>query len=66
MPAQVNITLNEKEKQRLGRAAKSRTSSQRLIMRSQIILLASDQVTNGQIAQRLNINKNTVGLWQVT
>ena len=64
MPAQIKVTLSEKDKQRLERAVKSRTSSQRLVIRAQIILLASEQVINGEIAERLGINKNTVGLWR--
>jgi len=64
MPAQVKVDLSKKEKQRLHRAAKSRTSSQRLVLRSQIVLLASERVPNGEIAQRLKINNNTVGLWR--
>ena len=64
MPAQVKVNLNKKEKQRLQRAVRSRTSSQRLIMRAQIVLLAGEQVPNGEIAERLEINKNTVGLWR--
>jgi len=64
MPAQVKVTLSEKERQQLEHAVKSRTSSQRLIMRAQIVLLASARMTNGEIARELNVNKNTVGLWR--
>lgn len=33
-------------------------------MRANIVLLASEQVPNGEIAQRLKLNKTTVGLWR--
>ena len=64
MPAQVVVILTKQEKQRLQRAVSSRTSSQRLVMRSQIVLLASEQIPNGEIARRLKLNKTTVGLWR--
>ena len=64
MPAQIKVSLSESEKQRLERVIKSRTSSLRLIMRAQIVLLASEQLTNGAIAERLDITKTTAALWR--
>lgn len=64
MPAQVIITLSEKDRQRLEHAVKSRTSPQRLVFRAQIVLLASQGIANGQIADQLSANKNTVGRWR--
>ena len=64
MPAQKKVNLSTDEKQRLEKAVKSRTSSQRLVMRSQIVLLASEAIPNVEIARRMNTTKNTVGLWR--
>ncbi len=64
MPAQIPVNLNVQEKQKLQRMVKSRTSSPRLVMRSQIVLLASTHIPNGEIARQLKINKTTVGLWR--
>ena len=64
MPAQKKVSLSLQEKQRLQKAVKSRTSSQRLVMRSQIVLLASEAMPNVEIAQRLDVTRNTVGLWR--
>jgi transposase len=64
MPAQIEVKLSAKEKQRLQQAVNSRTSSQRLITRSQVVLMASEQMTNGMIAEKLSINKATAGLWR--
>lgn len=64
MPAQVKVTLSPKEQHRLEHAVESRTSSQRLVMRAQIVLLAGENIINSEIAERLNLNKNTVALWR--
>lgn len=64
MPAQVEINLSSEEKKQLEKNIKSRKTSVRLAERSKIILLASKEVPNYQIAEKLSINVNTVGRWR--
>ena len=64
MPAQVKIELSEKDRQTLKRAAKSRISPVRLVLRSKMVLLASENRSNGAIAQQLGVQTNTVRLWR--
>lgn len=64
MPAQVTVTLTDKDKHQLEMAVKSKTSPVRLILRARIILLASQHIPNQQIAERLNTTQTTARLWR--
>jgi transposase len=64
MPAQVKIDLSEAEKKRLEKNLRSRKTSIRLRERSQIVLLAAEQIPNYEIANRLDLDINTVGRWR--
>ncbi|MCA9198681.1 MAG: IS630 family transposase [Planctomycetales bacterium] len=44
--------------------ANSKTAAQRLIQRALIILLAFDRKSNQQIAERVKLNRNQVGIWR--
>lgn len=64
MPAQTQIILTENEKQQLIRNINSRKISRRLIERSNIVLLAADEIPNYKIAKELKLDVNTVGRWR--
>jgi len=64
MPAQVAISLSNNERQQLEKNLRSKTTSVRLRERSQIVLMAADQVPNYKIAQELQLDINTVGRWR--
>lgn len=58
------INLISEEKTQLERNIRSRKTSVRLLERSRIILLASEGVTNGDIAKELSVSHNKVGRWR--
>lgn len=64
MPAQVKINLTEAQKNQLEKNLRSRKASIRLRERSQIILLAAEQIPNYEISNRLDLDINTVGRWR--
>ncbi|MFS1526353.1 helix-turn-helix domain-containing protein, partial [Microbulbifer sp. 2304DJ12-6] len=64
MPAQVKITLSDKDRKQLEKYVKSRKTSVRLVERSKILLLASQNTPNYKIAKELNIDVNKVGRWR--
>jgi transposase len=58
------LTLNEAEREQLQRWARRSSSSQALALRSKIILMSADGVTNKQIAADLRTTHTTVGKWR--
>jgi len=58
------ILLSDTDKQILEKNTKNRAVSIRLSERSKIVLLAAEGLENKDIAQRLNISSNKVGLWR--
>jgi len=64
MPAQTKIILSANEKQQLERHIKSRKTSRRLIERSNIVLLAANEIPNYRITKELKLDINTVGRWR--
>jgi len=56
--------LNEKERAKLTRLAKSKTVSVRLARRAQLVLLAADGKDNEMIAEELKIGRVQVGRWR--
>ena len=64
MRVAAKITLSDTDKQILEKNTNSRAVSIRLSERSKIVLLSADGLENKDIAQRLNIPPNKVGLWR--
>ncbi len=64
MPAQIQISLTKEEKQQLEQNLKSRKTSVRLLERSKIVLLASENIPNYKIAKKLKIDANKVSRWR--
>jgi transposase len=58
------IMLNEAERKKLTRLAKSRTTSVRLARRAQVVLLAAMGKHNAAIAQELGIGRVQIGRWR--
>lgn len=54
------VILSEKERAGLKKRTHKATEEQRMIIRSKIILLASDNLETKEIAKRLGISKKTV------
>ena len=64
MRVAAKITLSDSDKKILEKNTKSRAVSIRLAERSKIVLLSAEGLGNKDIAQRLNIPPNKVGLWR--
>jgi transposase len=62
--AAVSIVLSEEERAQLEAWARRRTSAQALALRSRIVLLAGEGLTNTEIAQRLGISRPPVTKWR--
>src|SRR5689334_11920718 len=60
----LGIELTEEEQQALVRNVRRRTSAAALAMRSRIVLLAAEGLTNQQIAPRVGASAHTVGVWR--
>lgn len=58
------VSLTKKEKQILERYVRSRSTPVRLVERSRIVLLASQGLTNKEIAAELDTDQNKVGRWR--
>lgn len=64
MRVAVRIELPEEDRRRLQRWATSRSAAVRLRERSRIVLLASEGLTNKEIAAELGIDTNKVSRWR--
>ena len=64
MRTALSVKLSEEEDKRLGTWSHGRSTPQRLILRSSIILLASRGWKNKRIARKLRTRQNTVSLWR--
>jgi transposase len=64
MRVAAKITLSDADRQILEKNTKSKAVSIRLSERSKIVLLSAQGLKNKDIAQRLNIAPNKVGLWR--
>jgi transposase len=62
--AAVAIVLSEQERGQLEAWARRRTTAQALALRSRIVLLASEGLTNTEIARRLGISRPPVTKWR--
>ncbi|WP_089723791.1 IS630 family transposase [Candidatus Thiosymbion oneisti] len=58
------INLTPEARKRLKRMANSNTVSVREARRAAMVLLAADDLTNGQIADRLGVGRVSVGRWR--
>lgn len=58
------IVLTPEEREQLERWSRGRSTPQRLVLRSKIILLASQRKTNKEIIEELNTSPVTVGRWR--
>jgi len=63
-PVAVAIELSGEERARLESWARRRSSAQALALRSRIVLLAADGLSNTEIAQRLGIDHATARKWR--
>lgn len=64
MPAQIEILLSNSERIQLEQNVSSSMTPVRLLKRSQAILMAASDIPSYQIADQLNVTKNTVGRWR--
>ncbi len=60
----VPVVLTDDERAQLQAWARRPTSAQALALRSRIVLAAAEGLSNTEIAQRLSINRMTVGKWR--
>ncbi len=60
----VPVVLTDDERAQLQAWARRPTSAQALALRSRIVLAAAEGLSNVEIAQRLSINRMTVGKWR--
>jgi len=58
------IVLTWKERQALKQRAKKYTLPYYVVVRAQMILLAAEDLSNDQIATRLNTRREVVSLWR--
>jgi transposase len=63
-PTAVQIELSREEREVLEGWARRRTTANALAMRSRIVLGAADGESNAEIAARVGVHRNTVGLWR--
>lgn len=64
MPAQVHIDLDDKVRAKLGCMLASRKTPRNVVLRANIVLLASDGKPNYSIANELSTTNETVRLWR--
>lgn len=58
------VTLTDDEERQLTRWSRGRSTPQRLVLRSKIVLLAAHGLQNKRIARRMRTNEHTVALWR--
>lgn len=58
------LAINPDQKKRLGFLVKSGKTPQKLVFRAQIVLMASEGISNNQIAKTLETSRPTVILWR--
>jgi transposase len=60
----VELVLTDEERATLQRWARRAKSSQALALRCRIVLACAEGLSNTEVAQRLNIDRKTVGKWR--
>jgi transposase len=58
------VELTQDERYELERYVRRRKTSQQLALRSRIVLLCADGLTNTEVAKRLRVTDHTVGKWR--
>lgn len=58
------VVLSAEERETLQRWARRHTSAQALAMRCRIVLACAEGGHNGEVAERLGLNRNTVAKWR--
>lgn len=58
------VSLTERERERLERIINAPSSEQRKVFRARILLLAAEGLQNQEIAERLDTSRQTVGVWR--
>ena len=58
------LELSDEERETLQRWARRHTSAQALAMRCRIVLACAEGGHNGEVAERLGLNRNTVAKWR--
>ena len=58
------VVLTAESRSKLERITRAATSEQREVFRANIVMLAAEDQTNGEIAGRLAIHSKTVGKWR--
>ncbi len=58
------LPLTDDERSVLEKFAKSRTMAHRTVLRARALLLAAQGVANNEIAERVNVNPNSVRMWR--
>jgi transposase len=58
------LTLDDDEREQLGRWSRRSKSSQSLALRSRIVLACADGVSNTEVAERVGCSAATVGKWR--
>jgi len=64
MSRPLEITLTDEEKRSLEKVVRSPSTAVRNVQRARIVLLASEGLTNKEVAQQLGFNINTARLWR--
>ena len=64
MRVAVPITLTEDERRTLQKFARGRSTPARLVLRAKIVLHAASGMLNKEIAETLEVQERTVGLWR--
>lgn len=60
----ISIQLTDAERDALNRNVRRRKSAHALSQRSRIVLLAAEGLTDGAIAERVGLRRETVGIWR--
>lgn len=58
------LVLTDEERETLERWSRRHTSAQALALRCRIVLACAQGGHDGQVAERLGVNRNTVGKWR--
>jgi len=63
-PRLAELALTTEENNRLQEWSRRRTTAQALALRARIVLACAQGVSNGEVAQRLDVTPQTVGKWR--
>jgi transposase len=64
MRVAAEITLTPEAREALEKTVRAKTSEQRAVLRSQVVLLAAEGWTNQRISKRIRLDVNSVGKWR--